>query len=384
LKKMDRIIERSNAPARLVLSWFLAAAVWAGSAEAQNKEQFELHRSGAEDANKILLQHEKWVDSNGKEGRQADFETVETGSVNSKTTLDRARFHGANLKGSQWINVSFVYASFTQANLTGARFIGCDFSFADLKGADVSNAAFLHCTLNGVFYDQKFQGYPDLGALAGNDLSKLTCDSDRGSELGLVQLRNAFKANNLRAAEREVTYAIEKRRTVQLWKDGHWGEAIFRTVLFDWPAGYGLYFDRPLKLLCLLIALFTPVYFIAIAFRSHFIDGGIWEVPLKDAVGKNGEADPVPVHFKRTDPRWWNWLPAATGALRTAVFFSLMSAVRMGYRDLNVGSWLANMQPREYALRGTGWVRTVSGVQSLLGVYLIALWLISYFGRPFE
>ena len=48
--------------------------------------------------------------------------------------------------------------------------------------------------------------------------------------------------------------------------------------------------------------------------------------------------------------------------------------------------WLqiARIQPREYTLRATGWVRTVSGVQSLISVYLVALWVLSYFGRPFE
>jgi hypothetical protein len=35
-------------------------------------------------------------------------------------------------------------------------------------------------------------------------------------------------------------------------------------------------------------------------------------------------------------------------------------------------------------LRATGWVRTVAGIQSLLSVYLLALWVLTYFGQPFE
>ncbi len=42
------------------------------------------------------------------------------------------------------------------------------------------------------------------------------------------------------------------------------------------------------------------------------------------------------------------------------------------------------MQPREYTLRAKGWVRVVSGAQSLISVYLIAMWVLTYFGRPFE
>jgi hypothetical protein len=54
------------------------------------------------------------------------------------------------------------------------------------------------------------------------------------------------------------------------------------------------------------------------------------------------------------------------------------------WRDLNVGTWISRLQPREYTLRATGWVRFVSGLQSLISVYLIALWVLTYFGRPFD
>ncbi len=61
-----------------------------------------------------------------------------------------------------------------------------------------------------------------------------------------------------------------------------------------------------------------------------------------------------------------------------------MSAFHIGFRELNVGNWLARLQPREYILKATGWVRFVSGLQSLLSVYLLALWALTYFGRPFQ
>jgi hypothetical protein len=35
-------------------------------------------------------------------------------------------------------------------------------------------------------------------------------------------------------------------------------------------------------------------------------------------------------------------------------------------------------------LKATGWVRVVAGVQSLLGVYMVALSILSYFGHLFE
>jgi hypothetical protein len=69
---------------------------------------------------------------------------------------------------------------------------------------------------------------------------------------------------------------------------------------------------------------------------------------------------------------------------RTSLYFSLLSAFHLGWRELNVGSWIVRLQTREYTLRARGWVRTVSGLQSLLSVYLLGLAVLSYFGRPFE
>jgi hypothetical protein len=85
-----------------------------------------------------------------------------------------------------------------------------------------------------------------------------------------------------------------------------------------------------------------------------------------------------------SDRRWHarilRWLRVPFAGL----YFSMLSAFHIGWRDLNVGTWIARVQPREYTLRATGWVRTVSGIQSLLSVYLLALWILTYFGRPFE
>lgn len=58
-------------------------------------------------------------------------------------------------------------------------------------------------------------------------------------------------------------------------------------------------------------------------------------------------------------------------------------AFNIGFRDINFGRWLRLLTKRGYDLKAVGWARTVSGFQSLLSVYLIALWVLSYFGRPF-
>ena len=81
---------------------------------------------------------------------------------------------------------------------------------------------------------------------------------------------------------------------------------------------------------------------------------------------------------------WWRKAVAVFHAAQVALFFSLVSAFSVGFHEINVGLWISSLQSREHAFRGTGWVRSIAGFQSLLSVYLLALWVLTYFGRPFE
>ncbi len=84
-------------------------------------------------------------------------------------------------------------------------------------------------------------------------------------------------------------------------------------------------------------------------------------------------------------PRWLfqffrrEWL-----LLRTSMFFSLMSAFNIGFRDINFGRWLRLLTRQEFDIKAVGWARVTAGWQSLISVYLIALWVLTYFGRPFD
>src|SRR5207237_8977041 len=70
--------------------------------------------------------------------------------------------------------------------------------------------------------------------------------------------------------------------------------------------------------------------------------------------------------------------------LRTSMFFSLMSAFNIGFRDINFGRWLRLLTRQEFDIKAVGWARVVAGWQSLISVFLIALWVLTYFGRPFD
>ena len=66
-----------------------------------------------------------------------------------------------------------------------------------------------------------------------------------------------------------------------------------------------------------------------------------------------------------------------------ACYFSVLSAFYIGWRELNLGTWITRLQGSDYQLTANGWVRVVSGAQSMASVYLLAIGILTYFGRPF-
>jgi hypothetical protein len=175
----------------------------------------------------------------------------------------------------------------------------------------------------------------------------------------------------------------------------------FRFIAFDATSEYGNSPGRPLMLLAFGILLFTLPYTFCLMITNPERRGAIWIIWDEDRLlDRSGNRSSRAVVFKRglgkvvaqqrndardnRDKRERLSGLNVLNALRYGLYFSLLSAFHFGWRDLNVGNWITRIQPREYVLRASGWVRVVSGSQSLISVYLVALWVLTYFGRPFE
>jgi hypothetical protein len=214
------------------------------------------------------------------------------------------------------------------------------------------------------------------------------------SPASLMALREAFKKGGMRAQERQLTYAIEHTKQLQAWnpssvhplfyrKDTRpWveklagkSESLFSYVLFELPSAYGMAPGRALWGLLGLIPIFALPYRMAI--RHANSRSGIWMILPEDRLASRSGKKKVVLLRPPMAKTWWKRLVGECRIFRTGLYFSVLSAFHLGWREYNVGTWIARMQPREYTLRATGWVRTVSGVQSLLSVYLLALWVLT-------
>ncbi len=316
----------------------------------------------------------------------ANFDKGSLGAIDlSHAQLSRAKFDGASLK---------------EANLSHADLSAVDLNDADLSDADLSNAQLMRARLtNTAMIGTNLSGaHLALADLTGATYAPIGQPADDvegiegiktvrfwpGQETGLVQLRSLFQKGGLRDLEREATYAIEFNTTRHLFSEmtpPAIVEGAFRLVFFEWPSGYGLYPGRNLVIVVAIWALVIPVY-----------TWSIWRAPLgpnpSSGIYRVWSSDRI--EFSRNEPRIEGSAKVermqrrGLAAVGAAAYFSLLSAFYIGWRELNVGAWIARIQPKEYEMRATGWVRVAAGVQSLLSVYLIALWVLTYFGRPFE
>lgn len=429
------LTRRTCLVAVLVAALQLSAAGHAQEADdCPNPKGFQ---PSASETQKILRAHGNWLKRDGPTNPKNPGRAILCNVELHKNELRSAKLKWADLRGADLRGADLAYANLSRASLRNAMLHEADLSGAVLEGTDLTGAklsktdlmdtdlknAFLYSAdLTGArlirtrFDGSKLTGatltralYEPASAPSKGHLSGLrgleTVRFRRGEHSGLAQLRAALQEVGLRGLEREATFAIESRKTDFLLgmeiKNGvdYWSPLLdrlekdpnsvfigtLRLVFFELTTGYGLHNVRPIwPLLLALIGILTIVYVIPIAIHPR-TESGIYRVWPRERVEvtKNGPKVCGDTQVERLRLERWN-VGGVLSILGNALWFSLLSTFHIGWRDLNVGSWLSRIQPREYVLRPKGWVRVVSGLQSLVSVYLIAMWALTTFARPFQ
>jgi uncharacterized protein YjbI with pentapeptide repeats len=285
-----------------------------------------------------------------------------------RADLSSANLQGAYLAGANLQGANLLYGRLQGANLTNADLQGVNLTHANLKGAYLAGADF-----EATRFEIEPGTFPDIPSIAlARNLSLLKYVYLPNA---LVELRNKFKEYGLRKQEREITYAIKRsgyEYVVSYTRDFKTrAEVEAGRILFNVTCKWGMEPERPLFILVFLIGLFSIPYAVSISMRRK--TDGIWQSWSPGRIRKDLGSDSPQLISSR-----------GLKIILVAVYFSILSAFNIGWRDLNVGNWISRIQPREYTLHATGWVRCVSGIQSLISVYLLVLWFLTYFGRPFE
>jgi hypothetical protein len=339
---------------------------------------------GGENEGRLVLEGAN-LDSAPLEGAELWYANLK-GAVLQNAKLQEAILQGANLDGAELSsacleNAALADAHLKRAKLWDANLKGAVLQSANLKGANFSSetnlegAYLLGANLEGVNYEAMIDRLPDIVGIAyANNIEKMRFNYLPSA---MNELKRAFKKHGLRQQEREITYAIKHSERLNWWRDGKYIESLFSLVFFEWPVQYGLNPGRAL------IALISAIFIFSIAYLAILINPSrrntIWRILPRERIEMTGYRAILAedAQIERLKPKSWS-------VITYALYFSLLSAFHIGWRELNVGNWISRIQPVSYTLQATGWVRTVSGVQSLISVYLLAIWALTYFGRPFE
>ena len=350
----------------------------------------------------------KWKDRDGQERTRDELteRLLKTPADLHGATLSSADLKGKRLERADLSGTILQGANLTGANLRDAKLIGADlsraiFNSADLSGADLTDAIlfrsdfsdslltdasragsklsrvlsahppFATLNLSRSAYEPASHPSPEEIAYAVG-LGYLTWSKNSGP---IYALRKSLEDAGFRDAARQVTAAIHRH-------DQNWIER----VAFDWTCEWGANCWRPLGWVATLCVLCTLIYWAGLHFGRR---SGLYLVATGQRITTSkGKEHVFHIAFLRPRPaKWYRYIPRLMGremrAVRTALFFSLMRVFNIGFREFNFGRWIGMIQPREFDLRARGWMRTVSGIQSLLGVVLTALSVLSYFGHPF-
>ncbi len=220
------------------------------------------------------------------------------------------------------------------------------------------------------------KGLPDVTELAfANGLSTISFNPIDTSTF--VEWKEALQEAGYTRASKELVAAVRRNNRPALWE----------TILFDWTCEFGANPLRPLVVLFWLWVAGTAAYLLGLARRSG---SGLYLLATGEQIpAGNGRNRVLRMRWEmpRRGTGWkfpFRFARYAGRALGTAALFSLMSAFNIGFREVNLGRWIRLMQPREFDIKARGWLRVVSGLQSLTSVYLLALAILSHFGTPFD
>jgi len=386
-----------------------AAATWS------DREDHERPVTGLAE---MVARNGLWIASKKKQGEQADFRSADLRCVN----LRGSHLEGANLRGADLTGADLTGADLSGADLQGAdlsyaileqaKLAGADLSSAYLKGASLSHADLTSAILHDANFTQANLSYANLHSadldgdtdLESADVESVTFEPKNlpatentylarnlsrltyGEPREMVVLRNAFHTDGYTDQERRVTYAIQRQQTRTEWEQCRKGSsgrscavAVAKWLVYDKTFQYGVNPDRPLYLA---IGLWLWCSVIYVSILESVREPVILRFQRNDGATDYPGTPVVPAELSATNA--WPVVCREAKIWWTALFFSLESALNIGFGEFQPGRWLRILATTDYELKAVGWTRTLSGAQSLFSLLMFALAIWGLFGQPFS
>ncbi|MBN9287388.1 MAG: hypothetical protein BGO43_15965 [Gammaproteobacteria bacterium 39-13] len=331
--------------------------------------------------------------------RQANLSHANLANADLRgANLTFAILKGANLSGAMLNQAILVWTDLSEVDLSEAILTDANLENANLTGAQliktaVSGANFAEADLHQAIFQPVLKQLPDLATFTSvKNFQSIQFTDFNQWKAALTELRIAYRELGIRSMERVITATIKFQEMRLEWQKGGWLtiDSAFNYVFFYLTCNYGADPGKPLRLFLLGIFLFAIPYRYALSHPTK--QAGIVAIWNKK---RFYQWDKIHALAKKSEPickllsaqcldKKGNRLFYQFHLLRLSLFFSLLSAFSIGWKDINVSNWISHMQAREFTLKGKGWVHALAGIQSLFSAYMIVLWVFTYFARPFE
>lgn len=295
-----------------------------------------------------------------------------SGAFLKQATLKGAIGMGTKFEGAYMQSVDFSGQYIALSNFNNAFLYGVNFSNATFVSVSLKNAVLSEADMKNTVYEPSYGSEPIIIPPPRN----IEYIKFENSSHGLVYMREQYKKLGLKEEERKLTYAINSHipivyeygtgASLEVPNYEYW----VKYIAFNLTTKWGMEPGRSLRMLFYLILLFSVPYYFSLIINGK---DGLWIVWGENRARKDlGAEEPEKVVIGKIK------------SIYIAIYFSFLSAFHFGWRDINVSGWIARIQPQEYSYTATGWVRVLSGVQSLISVYLLVIWILTYFGNPFS
>lgn len=331
--------------------------------------------------------------------RQANLRNANLANADLRgANLTFAILKGANLSGANLYQATLAWADLQEADLSEATLTEANLENANLKQAQLiktalQNANFAEADLEQAIYQPLLKQLPEVATFSSvKHFQSVQFTDFNHWKAALTELRAAYRELGIRSMERLITATIKFQEMRLEWQKSGWLtiDSAFNYVFFYLTCNYGADPGRPLRLFLIGIFLFAIPYRYALSHPTK--QAGIVAIWNKKRFYQWDKIHPL---AKKSEPvckllsaqcldKKKNGLFHQFHLLRISLFFSLLSAFSIGWKEINVSNWISHMQAREFTLKGKGWVHAVAGFQSLFSAYMVVLWVFTYFARPFE
>ena len=261
----------------------------------------------------------------------------------SEGHLEGANLEGSYLKGTNLERTHLERGNLLSAHLEGADLVGTHLEGADLTGANLKETALMDTHLEGTNLMYAHLEGADLTDAHLEGANLLWAEYSHTTELGSVDWGNYILGEERKGL---FNLAVDSYRKLKQWYTtaGIYDEAgrfffremtAKRKMLKWWPKPWNTAFSKLLSILCgygerpFRVVASATVVVLGLAL-IYFIIGSVWE--------------------------WW--------AFWKSLYFSAVSFTALGY-----GSWLQMTND---------WIRAIGAFESFVGVFMMALFLITF------